>query len=260
MNQQPEKLFRERFENYQRPVSTEAWGRIENRLDKKNDKALIFKIAASLIFLIVSGVVIWQWNASEADTQLLADRKSPAETKTEPVEKRKSVTPAPIVAPKEEIKKAEVKNEPKATVKKKIETPKQVVKEEFQAPLVGLEKTIAQAEQQSVNDEVKESTPSVEAVVAENAEVVVAENRIEQPKEETKVKLVYSVTEVDEKYLDKKALAEATSEEKKPSTLRKLWDKASDLKNNQEAFGDLRQMKNEILALNFKSEKRSQNK
>jgi hypothetical protein len=63
------------------------------------------------------------------------------------------------------------------------------------------------------------------------------------------------------KYLDKKSLAQATSGEKKPSTLRKLLDKAYDLKHNQDPFGDLRQKKNEILALNFRSEKqRSQNK
>jgi hypothetical protein len=36
--------------------------------------------------------------------------------------------------------------------------------------------------------------------------------------------------------------------------------KASDLKSNQDPFGDLREKKNEILALNFKNEKRGQNK
>jgi hypothetical protein len=66
---------------------------------------------------------------------------------------------------------------------------------------------------------------------------------------------------VNAKYLDKKSLAEATSNEKKPSRLRKLLDKAYDLKHNQEPFADLRQKKNEILALNFKNEKQpSQNK
>jgi hypothetical protein len=80
-------------------------------------------------------------------------------------------------------------------------------------------------------------------------------------KEQEGVTLIYSAEEVNEKYLNKKALAEATSDNKKPSTLRKLFDKAYDLKHNQDPFGDLRQKKNEILALNFKNEKqRSQNK
>jgi hypothetical protein len=60
--------------------------------------------------------------------------------------------------------------------------------------------------------------------------------------------------------LDKKALAQATSEEKKSSTFKKLLKKANDLKSNQDPFGDLREKKNEILALNFRNEKRGQNK
>jgi hypothetical protein len=252
MNQQPEKLFRERLENYQRPVSADAWNRIESRLDNKKDKALVFKIAASLIFLAVSGIVIWQWNAKPINSQLLTEKKPASEIKTEPAEKKKSVTPTPVVIPK-----PPVKNEEKAIKKKNVE-PKKSLREEFQAPIVGVEKSIAIVEEKA-QDQSIESEVIIELIVAEQP-VVVAENNIEPKKDDTKVKIIYSVAEVDEKYLDKKALAEATSEEKKPSTLRKLWDKASDLKNNQEAFGDLRQKKNEILALNFKSEKRSQNK
>jgi hypothetical protein len=252
MNQQPEKLFRERLENYQRPVSADAWNRIENRLDDKKDKALVFKIAASLIFLAVTGIVIWQWSAKPVDNSLLSERKPPAETKTELAEKKPSVTPTPPVVPKPQDK-----NKEKA-IKKNAE-PKKSLKEEFQAPIVGVEKSIAVVEEKP-QDESIESNVIIEPIVADQQPVVVADNNVEPKKDDTKVKIIYSVAEVDEKYLDKKALAEATSEEKKPSTLRKLWDKASDLKNNQEAFGDLRQKKNEILALNFKSEKRSQNK
>jgi hypothetical protein len=54
---------------------------------------------------------------------------------------------------------------------------------------------------------------------------------------------------------------DATPEDKKPSTLKKLLRKANELTNNQDPLGDLRQKKNEILALNFKSDKqRGQNK
>jgi hypothetical protein len=78
--------------------------------------------------------------------------------------------------------------------------------------------------------------------------------------EEQPITLVFTADEADG-YLDKKALTEATSDDKKPSTLKKLLKKAHDLKNNQDPLGELRQKKNEILALNFKSEKeRGQNK
>ena len=66
------------------------------------------------------------------------------------------------------------------------------------------------------------------------------------------MKIIFAAEDIDTKYLDKKALAEATSDAKKSSTLKKLLDKAYDLKYNQDPFGDLRQKKNEILALNFR--------
>jgi len=59
---------------------------------------------------------------------------------------------------------------------------------------------------------------------------------------------------------EKNVLAQATSEEKKTSTFKKLLEKAEDLATNQDPLGDVRQMKDEILALNFKNEKRGQNK
>ncbi len=74
------------------------------------------------------------------------------------------------------------------------------------------------------------------------------------------ITLVFTAEEVDE-YLVKKEIAKATSDGKKTSTLMKVLKKASNLKNNQDPLGELRQKKNEILALNFKSEKqRGQNK
>ena len=66
--------------------------------------------------------------------------------------------------------------------------------------------------------------------------------------------------EETEKYLDKNAIAEATSKERKSSTFKKLLKKADELTSNQDPFGDLRGKKNEILALEFKNDRRGQNK
>jgi hypothetical protein len=60
--------------------------------------------------------------------------------------------------------------------------------------------------------------------------------------------------------LNKNSLAEATPAEKKPSTFKRVLNKALELKHNQDPIGDLREKKNEILALNFKNEKRSKNR
>jgi hypothetical protein len=66
--------------------------------------------------------------------------------------------------------------------------------------------------------------------------------------------IVFSAQEVNEKYLTKNAETEATSEEKESSTLKKVLDKAYDLTHNQDPIGELRQKKNEILAMNFKND------
>jgi hypothetical protein len=71
-------------------------------------------------------------------------------------------------------------------------------------------------------------------------------------------KLVLEADEVSAKYLRKNSVADATDDKTKTSGLKKLLDKAGDLKNNQDPIGDLRQMKDDIFALNFK--KRDQNK
>lgn len=263
MNHQPDKLFREKFENFQRPVSANAWNRVEARLEKKNNKGLLLKIAASLIFLAVSGVMIWQWNFVNDDSKFLSEgRKKAQEQTTTPDndpdsnrEEKKSTTPV-IITPQEEKK--------EVVAEKKVPEPKKTSPKKSKMQPVIQDVTVAQVEKenlptnevQKVNESVTEN-PVIENPVTETP-VVVAQV-VEQKKEASGVTLIYSAEEVNEKYLDKKALADATSGEKKPSTLRKLWDKASDLKNNQEAFGDLRQKKNEILALNFIGEKRSKN-
>jgi len=71
------------------------------------------------------------------------------------------------------------------------------------------------------------------------------------------VTLTYSTADVSA-YLNKNTEDEATEDERKQSTLKKLLQKANDLKTNQDPFGELRQRKNEILALNFMNDKRGQ--
>lgn len=71
--------------------------------------------------------------------------------------------------------------------------------------------------------------------------------------------LVFNARET-EAYLDKNSVDDATEEGKDASTFKKLLQKARDLKTNQDPLGDLRLKKNEILALNFKNDKRGQNK
>ena len=247
MTPQPDKLFREKLEDFQIKMSPDAWAKVESRLSRPSPLKIWLRIAAAVIF--IAAISMFLYHPHPSDQQI----DTPVQTNiTEPNIPKREEMKTPEIAnvnalPEEKKVKKETNNNPVYTAKK----PTAVFAE---APITYMNEKEPEPELILV----PESQPS-------SSEIVVA---IVDPSEITEkrngayssVYRVYSSKEVNEKYLDKVALAKATSAQKKPSTFRKLLERAYDLKNNQDPFGDLRQKKNEILALNFKSEKRSQNK
>jgi hypothetical protein len=247
MNQQPDKLFREKLESLSRPAPVSAWSRVEAELNKKKDKNLWLKIAASLLVLAVAAVFLWTSRSAEQTINRVAE--NPVKTQKPVLKKEETPEQSAITLPEKE--------EPStASVKKAVAPVKKKMKKAESVPVLETSPQEMVAEVLLSQKEKNEMTEN--SIVPAEEETLIAQSITE---EAAGVTLVYSVEEVNAKYLDKKSLAQATSGEKKPSTLRKLLDKAYDLKHNQDPFGDLRQKKNEILALNFRSEKqRSQNK
>lgn len=261
MNQQPDKFFRDKLENYQQPAPSRAWDKIEAELEKKTHKGLWWKIAASLLLTAVVSYTLWIGMTKPNTTQTATATKSETE---KPVQKEpspttptaESTTPATSPTTKKDPASAGVALESKRnhtrTHVHKAELPRQAEKQE--AP----ESTdVPPGDQAHIHDVV--NSVAIDTSTPQSSAPVVAETSA--PANAGPKKMVITITAAEsEKYLDKVALAEATSNEKKPSTFQKLLKKADDLKNNQDPFGDLRQRKNEILALNFKNEKRGQNK
>ena len=254
MNQQPDKLFREKLEGYQKPAPASAWEKIAAAQSKKNDKWLWLKIAASIAFVAAAGYMVLPENKSSDLSQETSTK--PSEEKTtehasQAIEKSnedvKTETTTPSAAPNSESIHVAKRNN-------SVET-KRLLKEEAKQVTVVEEKT-TEKEPMLEQPEVNENIASTETVIQPAIEARPIKTEVEP----NNITLVYSAKDVEE-YLDKKALAEATSDNKKSSTFKKLLKKAEDLTNNQDPFGELRQKKNEILALNFKSEKqRGQNK
>lgn len=265
MNQQPDKLFQEKLAGFSKTVPASAWNRIETNLDKKNSKGLWLKVAASLLVLAVAAFLLWSKRTSKESLQLAQH------TEQQPSNKKEGVGPVdattkemkseqPLILPAEEVSEKEdgkVRDRSNAPVTKRITSA-------TKSPAVDF--TTGETKPEVVNTEINQENNKLkpETIVPEE-QIMIAEitetPRTAPANDDTGITLIYTVDEVNEKYLDKKSLAEATSDEKKASTLRKLLDKAKDLKHNQDPFGELRQKKNEILAFNFKSDKqRSQNK
>src|SRR5690349_10855324 len=59
MTSQPDKLFRDKLENFQRPASVAAWEKIESDLNKNQSKGIWLKFAAGLTLFAVATYVLW---------------------------------------------------------------------------------------------------------------------------------------------------------------------------------------------------------
>jgi len=228
MTSQPEKLFRDTLENFQKSAPPAAWDRIEAKLDHTSNKGLWLKIAAGVLLLSVAAFLLWP-TGHTPNTEVL--------TKTiDPILKDES-TPTLEISTPQQI--AEQK------VTKKIVKPKNAKGlTETTPPLLATTVTVVANE----TSEYAEIIIPAEVISAEASEVMVSTT------------LVYTADEVNARFLKKDLPKEATSEENKSSGIQKLIGLAYDLKHTDSGIGDLRQKKNEILALNFKEDKRGQNK
>lgn len=257
MNQQPDKLFRDKLERYQKAAPAGAWDRINTGLAKKNSGHTFRWISIAASLLILAAVVFL----------LSRDKKSIDHAELPTAHQKTSVPETSSGHETEQPKVVRQKDELKAPAEQNKVAPSQrqvpEQKEERKKVIIPSEApaeeiTVVQAEEEQKIIRTPEQ-PEVITDPSLEEQPVVASAAAAQPDEQN-IKLVFSAEESEE-YLDKKALAEATSSDKKPSTLKKLLKKAEGLATNQDPFGELRQKKNEILALSFKSDKqRGQNK
>jgi hypothetical protein len=224
MTSQTDKLFREKLENFQRPASVAAWDRIESGLNKNQSKGIWLKFAAGISMFAVATYLLWPTEPIENQQ---ASNTNPVAPKTENAEKTTSEKITPTI----------VKENP--TSQKAITKNKSIKKDE---PVLTAEAT----------KEIKVETP-VAILEPTEVQVAVAEtNTIETAPSKT---IVYTAEEVNAKFLRKKSPSEATVSPEKSSGIQKLMGLAYTLKNPDNGIGDLRQKKDEILALNFLSTK-----
>jgi hypothetical protein len=246
MNQQPDELFRQKLEGYQKQAPARAWDKLEAGLDKKSNKGLWLKVAASLLFIGVAAYLLL------SNAQLRSD-----EGQSHTIAENKIVKPS-----NKEIKKKIVVNE-KVSKQFPIENKSDLGNSERQKTntsknIVGQTKTEIAKQQERKDFPVKEDqviNSVVDTSPIVNSSPVIKEANVVVTTTSAPAKgktIIFTVEEVNEKYLDKNALTEATSSDNNPSTLKKLLNKASDLTRDQDPIGELRQKKDEILALNFK--------
>lgn len=258
MSQQPDKLFRDKLQQFEQAPPANAWQRVQSNVASKKRQRWIVRAAAAVLLLATGTLLIYLPQGSRETPIAINDPLVNQEPMPQPEKNAGTDNP--------ELPK------PDTTVSSP-ETRKRPTRQEPNNPMQKVEKTVAPpvAEQVPATIKDEETTPGIN-VMPDLTEVPVAsvdppvvnngtntdialENSTGQS--QRGVTIVFTAEEVNSKYLSKSLGDEATSDDEASSGLKKLLDKAYDLKNNQDLIGSLRQKKNEILAMNFKNEKES---
>lgn len=268
MNQQPDKIFRDKLSGYQRSAPHTAWDKIAASQSQKKTVSMWWKIAASFL-LATTTATVWITVARHKTSfdhvtnivETVAEPVAPESadlSKTQPSRGKKDdpliangTTSAPYDATAERQAQTLKPEKKKATDKSALADGYAARKTSpASTPIVHTEALSKTA----VNNDSYIADHSASSAPA--APLDIPGNPIaEAPKKN--VKLVYSAADVAS-YLNKISDDEATDDDQKQSTLKKLLHKANDLTTNQDPFAELRQRKNEILALNFRNDKRGQ--
>ena len=246
MRQQPDNFFREKLEGFQRPAPAGAWDRIESRLEKKNKVSGIWwKVAASL--LLLATITYWLLPETGTSTERTLALSETAPSVPEAKTNKQTAEEVPIQNSKELD----------TVSNKKVSQREKILSQKKKTAKIKIKPT--PEHKQKTPDSFEETADLNNVILHEESVIPTVADTGDPMLEKKTITLKFSAEETN-KYLNKNTLAQATSDQKKSSTFKKLLKKANDLKSNQDPFGGLREKKNEILALNFKNEKRGQNK
>ena len=244
MNQQPDKLFHDKLHGYQKPVGPIVWERISEARAHRSRQTVWLRAAASILIVAAAGILIFPVTQHDRLPVAGEDRESaPAPQLTPPTESLARESQAP-----QENKTA--KDEASPTTARQSALANKSLSKRSSSVL----KPDTSAEPEEI---VPSPAPVQEPEVLASEQVAAANPSAESPTHSPRktVTIVFTPEEVNQKYLSRKNEAYATSDEKQPSTLRNLLDKAQDLKHNQDPLGEIRQKKDEILAMNFRKDK-----
>ena len=222
MSKDLDRLFREKLADHKVVPSEAAWSKVEASLTKEKKGIVWFRAAAALVLLgLLTTTILWVRSGEET---------GPAMAKVDSVKK----TPKPrVMMPTP--KKVQKSTEPKLPVMKSSSSKTKVY--------IAQEETKKEMEQPVQQQEVVSETP---LLVAQQEPQLVAQQ--EQPLVKTtksSITLTYTLGPIPSQ-----ERAVAAAEEKKG--LQKVVSAARDAKNSEGVLTELRLMKDDLFALNFK--------
>jgi hypothetical protein len=223
MNNPIDQLFKKKLGELQATPSAEAWTKVEAGLSKKNNKVILWRMAAVLVLF---GLLTATWlYTTETDQETQAISLTEANTESTSTGNELSI---PVQAETE--KKSLEQNEHKSFNKLKTRSTKVAVN--------------------TITEQAKEKE-EVALVIDQN--IMVTET-ISVTKAEKPIVIEFTLEAIT---TDTQQVAQASEE--KNNGLKKIFDKALELKNGESDFGSLRDAKNELFALDFRKDKTKRN-
>ena len=239
MKQQPDSFFREKLEQHSMPAPINAWSRIEKEIPASKNTYFIWKVAAAILLLVVSIALLLPERLTKQEPSTLSLVTSPKQTPTQ--EKTNAV----------DIKKesAVVINETERNNKKKKQT--KTVEDTASLSVLNNSEEIPSLEEVAIEQEYS-ITVATTVLTTETSEALHQEpvQEIVSSVSEEHNTIVIAASEANQKYLRSSSAYQATLETENTSSFRKLIDKAAAFKNNSSGLAELRQKKNEMLAVN----------
>ena len=249
MDQHPDKLFREKLHAYETPVPPQVWSRVaaQRPFMRKSDWWLK---AAAVAAIGSAALLLYPFNQ---------DSKHSADDITRmPRQEQSTATKRPDTGLAHGESAAGKKQNPTQD----STAPARAFKEPSRMSATQPREATISSNNTEGAELIIIPEPDRLATAAEDTVRALAEEKTTRPASPGRktITIVLSANEVNEKYLSKADVPHATFADEQASALRNVLDKAYDLTQNRDPVGELRQKKNEILAMNFgKDRPRTQN-
>jgi hypothetical protein len=237
MNNRIDKVFKDKLESHQLSPSPAAWDKLERQLAKKNKAYVWLRAAAVLALFSMATVVAINWPSASTPENEQAKQETAEPQQNIPVQDPKSDQP---VTNDQATEQQPVEQPRVAETEKVAATPrrsdparenKPAAEDQYENPPVQFD---------DVPELIADATPVIE-------QTPVAPETI-QSQETKPVVIVYTLPAIPRK--------DATQlEEEKKKGFQRVLEVANNVKNADSPFGELREAKNDLFALEFRRDK-----
>jgi|WetSurMetagenome_2_1015567.scaffolds.fasta_scaffold92212_3 hypothetical protein len=243
MTSQPDKLFRDHLEHLKKIPPTNTWSRIESGLDNHSSKLLWLRLAAAILVLMGASFLLWRAGETPKNTATLATHTTmKTEADNNAVSSAIPSTHKPLSSPVLKTEKSiySPPEKSKATARDNRPVQQEIVDQQDMVKALPEEPLISEA----ITNPAINSNSSTQLIDnTENPSSTLHSNKI-----------IYSSGEVNSRFLKKDSMTSIPSTEKPSTGIQKILDLASGLKNEESAFSDLREIKDEILSFPIKEQ------